>query len=117
MSLFRFPKVGSVEAQLAFLLTGCVEVRWIKPALVLGLEPGPVAIEHREPGGVTVLALLDHVLAEDTFEGEAEALGRGFARQVLVVALPLEATVAEIIEDMAGVQEQCFGREPAPGHV
>src|ERR1039458_8136426 len=45
------------------------------------------------------------MLAEYSLEGESEALGRAAAAQILRVALPLVAAVAEMVEDVAGHQE------------
>src|SRR3569832_717950 len=74
----------SVEAQLAALLALGVEVLGRQPAFVLGLERRPVAIEHRKPRCIAVLARLDHVLAKHALELKAEAFGRGLARRVAV---------------------------------
>ena len=61
-------------------------------------------------GGVAAAVLDDHVVAEDPLEAEPEAL-RGVAGGLVTrVALPLEAAVAELIERMAGEQEDRFGR-------
>jgi hypothetical protein len=52
-----------------------VEIRGVGPFLTTGFEPGPVAIDHGEPGRVAILSFHDHMLAEDAFEGEAETQG------------------------------------------
>src|SRR3569623_1197793 len=109
--------VRSVEAQFAALLALGIEILGREPTLEPGLEPRPVAIDHREPRRVAVLAFLDHVLAEHALELEAEALGRRLARRIAAVALPLEPAIAELVEDVPGMEEQRFGREPAASHV
>src|SRR5690606_795034 len=114
-SLTRRP--GSAEAQLLPLHPVGVEGLRPEPALVAAPEPGPVAVEHGEPGGVAVLPLDDHVLAEGALVLEAEALGGAPARLVVVVALPLEAAVAEVIEDIAGEQVEGLGGAAGAGDV
>ena len=93
-----------------FLAPGGVEIVGREPALVSGLARRPLAVEHGEPGGVAVAALDDHVLAEDALEREAEALGRALRGRVEVVALPLVAAIAEIVEDIAREEILRFGR-------
>src|SRR5688500_10335712 len=39
-----------------------------QPGVVVGAEARPFAVEDREPGGVAVASLADHVLVEDTLE-------------------------------------------------
>src|SRR5215204_6319764 len=74
---------------------GGVEIRRVEPALESAPARRPFAVEHRIPGGVAVLALDHHVLAEHALEGEAEAAGGALRALVRVIALPLEAAVAE----------------------
>jgi hypothetical protein len=50
------------------------------------------------------------VLAEDALEGEPEALGGRPRAVVGGVALPLEATVAEVVEGMTGQEVDRLGR-------
>ena len=66
-------------------------------------------IEHGEPCRIAVAAFDDHVLAEDAFEGEAEAQGGAAAGLVVRVALPLVAAVAQVLEDVAGHQVHGLG--------
>jgi hypothetical protein len=54
------------------------------------------------------------VLAEDSLEGEAEAGGGALGGGIEVVALPLEAPEAEIVENVAGKEVQRLGRDPGP---
>ena len=44
-------------------------------ALEGGFHPGPLAVEHREPRGVTVLTPHHLILTEHALENETEALG------------------------------------------
>lgn len=71
-----------------------------------GADGGPFGVGDGEPGGVPVLALHHHVVAEDAFEGEAEALGGAAGRLVAGVAAPLPAAVAEGGEGVVGQQER-----------
>ena len=81
-----------------------VEVRRVEPGFPGRPQAGPVAVGHREPGGVAVAALDDQVLAEHALEGEAEPLRRAAARQVQAVALPFEAAIA-LAEHPVGEEE------------
>src|SRR5690349_24383997 len=72
-----------------------VEVLGRQPGLVGQADRGPFAIEDREPRGLAVAALDDHVLAEDALVGEAEALGGRARAGVGGVALPFQAPVSE----------------------
>src|SRR4029077_17920926 len=74
----------------------------------------PFAVDDGEPRRVAVLALDDHVLAKQTLEREAEADCGRFRRLVAVVALPLEAAIAELVEHVARSEEECLGRNPGP---
>src|SRR5271157_1251555 len=100
---------GVVARQPAFLLLVGPEVLRREPRLVTGLQPCPVAVGHREPPRVPVLALDHHVLAEHALEGEAEALRGTLGRLVEVVALPLETPIPERVEDVAGEQVERLG--------
>src|SRR5688572_28217187 len=95
----------------AFLHAGGLEIRRVQPSLVSRPQGRPFAVEHREPRSVAVRAFRDDVLAKDAFEREPEALRRALRWRVQVVALPFEAAVAEIVEYVAGVQEERFGRD------
>src|SRR5208337_1387311 len=91
------------EARQALLLPSlAIEVVAPEPALEGRLASRPFAVEHREPGGVAVAALDDHVLAENTLEGEAQALRRAPRRRVERVALPFVTAIAERIENIGG---------------
>src|SRR5690242_3961588 len=89
---------GSVEFPL--LPAGFVKILRIEPGVESRFDGGPVAVDHGKPGRVAVAALDDHVLAEDAFEGEAEAPGRCARWRIAGVAFPFEATVAQRIEDV-----------------
>jgi len=69
-------------------------------------------VEHGVPRGVAVDALDQHVLLEDALEGEPEAFGRPAARFVEGVALPLQAAVAELVEDVARSEEERLAGDP-----
>ncbi len=94
------PEFAAEVFQAAFLVAGGVEVRRLEPGLVGPSQRRPFVVDHREPGGVPVRAFDDHVLAEQPLEGEAEAERRALRRFVVVVALPFEATVAELVKDV-----------------
>src|SRR5690242_18692529 len=72
---------------------GRVEVFGIEPALERLPARRPLAVEHREPSRVAVIAFDDHVLPEHALRREAEALRGALRGLVAVVALPLEAAV------------------------
>src|SRR5580692_11330848 len=55
-------------------------------------------------------------LAQDSLEGEAEALGGATRRRVQRVALPLVAAIAELIEQIAREQILRLGRAGRPLH-
>src|SRR4051794_4455010 len=78
-----------------------VEVFGREPALEGGLARKPFLVGDREPGGVSVAALVDGRLTEEAFVLEAEPLGRGSRRRVQGIALPLVAAIAELVEDAA----------------
>src|SRR3954453_14124027 len=94
---------------------GGVEVRRVEPALERLFARRPFAVEHRKPSRVAVLAFDDHVLAEHAFRGESEAQRRALRGLVAVVALPLEATVAEVVEDVARQEIDRLGRPARAG--
>ena len=99
------------QARKALLLPPLgVEIFAPEPALERRLARGPLAVEHRKPGGVAAAALDDHVLAEDALEGEAEPLRRAPRGRVQRVAFPLVAPVAERIEDVGGEEILRLGR-------
>src|SRR5262245_34716371 len=77
------------------LAAGGVEIFRREPALESGLAGRPLAVEHREPGGVAVASLDDEVLAEHAFEREAEALGGAPRGGIERVAFPLVTAVAQ----------------------
>src|ERR1700677_3309917 len=77
-----------------------IEVGRVEPGFERAFAGGPLAVEHGEPGGVAVPVLDHHVLAEDAFEGETEAKRGAAAGVVCLVALPLVAAVAEVLEDV-----------------
>jgi hypothetical protein len=52
-----------------------IEVLGGEPGLEAGADGGPFGFGDGEPGGIPVLALDDHVVAEGAFVGEPEALG------------------------------------------
>ncbi len=87
-----------------------VEVLRRQPALERAARGRPLAVEQREPRGVAVAALDDHVLAERALVGEAEALGGPARARVGGVALPLQAAVAEVVEGVAREQVDRLGR-------
>src|ERR1043166_4256979 len=97
--------------QTQLLPAGGVEIVRREPALVGRLARRPFGIEHRKPRGVAVAALHDLVLAEQSFEGEAEALGGAARGRVERVAFPLVAPVAERLEYVAREQILRLGRE------
>ena len=66
--------------------------------------------EHREPGGVTITSLDDHVLPKDALEAEAVAQRSALRGRVEIIALPFVAAIAEFVEDMGGEQILRFGR-------
>src|SRR5215207_3563264 len=103
---------GIEGAEAEALSPSGVEIRRVEPALESAPARRPFAVEHRIPGGVAVLALDHHVLAEHALEGEAEAAGGALRALVRVIALPLEAAVAELVEDMAGEEVDRLGRAP-----
>ena len=85
-----------------------VEVCRIEPGFEGLLAGVPFVVEDGEPGGVAVLVFDYHVLAEDAFEGEAEAQGGAVTGLVEGVALPFVAAIAEVFKDMAGHQVHGF---------
>src|SRR5687767_7684494 len=88
----RIPGSGRpARLEPANLATRRVEVRRIEPRLERALDRRPFRIGDRIPRGVAVAALVDDGLAEDAFEGEAEAQRRGSGGRVQVIALPFEA--------------------------
>src|SRR6267378_1496813 len=68
-----------------------IEIVRREPALERGLAGGPFGIARREPGGVVVAPLDDHVVAEDALEREAEAQCRAARGGVERVAFPFVA--------------------------
>src|SRR5829696_82654 len=103
---------GIEGAETEALSPGLVEVRRLEPALEGAPARRPFAVEHGIPGGVAVLALDHHVLAEHALEGEAEAARGALRGLVRMIALPLEAAVAELVEDVAGKEVDRLGRAP-----
>src|SRR4029079_8537942 len=89
-----------------------IEVGRVQPALECGADRRPFAIDDREPGGIAVFALHDHVLAKETFIREPEAHRSGLRGLVAVVALPFEAAIAEFVEHVARGKEKRLGRDP-----
>src|SRR6185295_13957364 len=80
-------------------------------------------VDHGEPRAVAISSAVDHVLAEEPFVLITEALGCGARFRVLRIALPFEAAVAEIVEDVARVEEERLRRDArardprSPEHV
>src|SRR5215207_3506440 len=103
---------GIEGAETEALSPGLVEVRRLEPALEGAPARRPFAVEHGIPGGVAVVALDHHVLAKHALEGEAEAAGGALRGLVRIIALPLEAAVAELVEDVAGEEVDRLGRAP-----
>lgn len=102
------------------LVAGGVEIRSFEPTLEGLAEAGPLTIDHREPGGISIAAFDEHVLAEETFVGKAVAQGGTFGGLVFVMALPLKAPVAEFIKHVFGEQIQGFrghGRALEEGRI
>src|SRR5580693_3088585 len=91
-----------------------IEIIRRKPALVGRLARRPLAVEHRKPSRVAIAALDDHVLPENSFESEAEALRGATRRRVEGVALPLVAAIAERLEDVTREQILRLGRAGRP---
>src|SRR5262249_35038458 len=94
----------------ADLATPGVEVRRREPRLEAGPDLRPVPVCHRIPGRIATVPLDDLVLAKDALEGETEPLGGPSGAGVQRSALPLEPAVAEVIERVAGKQEDGLGR-------
>src|SRR5215475_8838182 len=65
-----------------------IEIRRVEPALERHLQSGPLAVDHRIPGGVAAAPLVDHRLTEQAFIAKAEPLRRGPRRCVEAVAFP-----------------------------
>ena len=107
------PKLRPKLLQPLLLSAVSGEIGGIEPGFVSLAQGGPFLVEDRIPGGVAVLALDDHVLAENAFELKAEPRRRALGRFVAVVAFPFIAAIAQIVEDMAREQKLRLGR-PAP---
>src|SRR3954451_5328913 len=99
------------------LSSGGVEVRRVEPALERLFARRPFAVEHRKPSRVAISAFDDHVLAEHALRGESEAQRRALRGLVAVVALPLEAAVAESVEDVARQEVDRLGRPARAGEA
>lgn len=95
--------------QRRFLTPVFVEVVGGEPTLETLFPDRPFGIEHGEPGGVAGTAFDDHVLAENSFEGETEAAGGALRGVIEHVALPFIATVAHFFEDVPRHQVHGFG--------
>src|SRR5450755_3269095 len=83
------------------LAPGRIEIPWIEPVRVRAAQSRPVAIQHRVPGGVTVLSLDHQVLAEDTLELEAEAQRRPPRWLIQRIAFPFEASITKLVKHVA----------------
>lgn len=92
-----------------------VEVLGGEPGLEAGADGGPFDVGDGEPGGVPVLALDDHVVAEGAFVGEAEALGGAAGGGVGGVAAPLPAAVGEGGHHVVGEEEEGLGGDARAG--
>ena len=92
-----------------------IEIGRIEPALECRTQHWPLAVEHGEPCRIAILSLDDHMLAEQPFMTESEARGRPPGAEIVIVAFPFEAAIAEIVEDMAGEQIKRLRRAGGPG--
>src|SRR5919106_3832818 len=91
-----------------------VEVLGRQPALHVGAHRRPFPIQHREPRGVAIAPLDDHVLPESPLISEAEPPGRLLGGLVEVVALPFQPAIAELIEHAREHQEHRLRRQRRP---
>src|SRR6185312_6409248 len=104
--------VGAVERGKALdLLAVRGEIPGRQPALECRLARRPFAIDDREPGGVAVPAVADHVLAEDALEHEAAAQRRAPRRRVERIAFPLVTPVAKLLDGVTGEEVLRLGAE------
>src|SRR5262249_21255415 len=99
------------NAQRPSLAPLMVEVLRRKPGFERALARRPFGIEHRIPGGVAAASFHDHMVAEDSLEGEPVAL-RGAPRGgVERVGFPFAAPIAEFLEHVARQEILRFGPE------
>jgi len=101
-------------------LAAIIEVFGRQPCNVAGLDPWPVIVGHREPGGVAILALDDHVMPKNTLvmpkntlKDKAEPLGGTLRGLVEIVALPFEASITQFVEDVLCEKVECLSRNPS----
>ena len=95
--------------QAAELASLCVKVCGGEPTLKGTLAAGPLGVEHGVPGGVAAAPLYYHVLTEDTLEGESEALGCSPRGEIERIALPLVASIGQLLEDVSRQEIDGFG--------
>src|SRR5690606_32046383 len=79
---------GAELLQRFFLPALRVEIFGRKPRLESTFPHRPFGIHHREPRGVAIPALDDHVLAENALESETEAFRRAARRCIQRIAFP-----------------------------
>src|SRR5687767_1454661 len=82
-----------------------IEIGRVQPALECGADRWQLAVDDREPRSVAIRALDHQVLAKHALESESEARRGGLRGLVAVVAFPLEAAIAELVEHVARRQE------------
>src|SRR5579863_6751758 len=75
----------------AALRARTIEISRLEPALIGTRDTRPILVGDRKPGGISALALDDHVLAEESFEAEAEAPRRAARAAIARITFPLDA--------------------------
>src|SRR5262252_11223463 len=89
-SIFSLPR-----SEPRALLSFGIEILRREPAAIGAANTRPIAIRHREPGGIAALALHHHMLAEEPLEAKAETR-RGAARAAIAaIAFPFDAAIAQ----------------------
>src|SRR5690606_3283385 len=88
--------VCSERLQPSQLAAGFIEIAWIEPGNERRPDRRfPLVIEHGEPCRIAIASLDDHVLPEDSLEGESKPERRLAGTLVQGVALPFVAAVAQ----------------------
>ena len=105
-----------ISSSRRFCLPSAVEIGGIEPFLIGPFQRRPFLVDDRIPRRVAVFALHHHVLAENALEREAEPHGGALRRLVAVVAFPLVAAVAELVEGVLHEQELRLGRRRLARH-
>src|ERR1700733_1017460 len=104
-------------AQRAPLRPVGVEILRFEPAFASGFARGPFAGQHREPGGVAIAALDDHVIAENPLERKTEPDGGAARGGIEGIAFPFVAAIAERIEGVTGQEILRLGGERRALHL